>query len=337
MSDFLTPQVTVIALAVLAALAVGGIVFALFYSRLRPASTADRRLAQVKQNTGIASPVNRVVDTAAKRRKAVQETLRELEIREAAKAKSKSSPPLDLRIEQAGLSWSRTFFFLFGAIFGAVFFAVAYFAGAPLYVGAGLFVAGTVGFPFWFVNFLRKRRFKAFTSEFPNSVDIIVRGVKAGLPLNDCLRIVANESNEPVRTEFRTMHERQTMGLTVAEAIAELPERVPIPEANFFAIAITIQQQAGGNLSEALGNLSKVLRERAKMRGKIKAMSMEAKASAVIIGALPIIVMVLVYLTSPDYITVLFTDPVGNAILVASAFWMAIGVFVMRKMINFDF
>jgi len=337
MADFLTPQVTVIALAVLAALAVGGLVYALFYSRVRPASVAERRLSQVKQNTGIAAAPGRVVDTAAKRRKAVQETLRELEIKEAAKAKSRSSPPLELRIEQAGLSWSRSFFFLFGAIVGAIFFVLAFVAGAPLYVGAGLAAAGAFGFPYWFVNFRRKRRFKRFIYEFPNSVDIIVRGVKAGLPLNDCLRIVANESNEPVRTEFRTIYERQQMGLTVGEAISELPDRVPIPEANFFAIAITIQQQSGGNLSEALGNLSKVLRERAKMRGKIKAMSMEAKASAVIIGALPIVVMVLVYLTSPDYIMKLFTEPVGNAILVASAFWMAIGVFVMRKMINFDF
>jgi tight adherence protein B len=328
---------TVVALAVLAALAVGGIVFALFYSRVRPASVAEKRLSQVKQNTGIAAPVSRAVDTAAKRRRAVQETLRELEIKEAAKAKSRSSPPLTLRLEQAGLRWSKSVFFTVGGIVGLVFFALAWYAGAPIYVGAGLAVGGALGFPYWVVNYLRKRRFKAFTKEFPNSVDIIVRGVKAGLPLNDCLRIVANESNEPVRGEFRTIHERQAMGLTVAEAIAELPSRMPIAEATFFSIAITIQQQAGGNLSEALGNLSKVLRERAKMRGKIKAMSMEAKASAVIIAALPIIVMVLVYLTSPDYIMALFTNPVGNAILVASAFWMSIGVFVMRKMINFDF
>jgi tight adherence protein B len=337
MSELLTPQMTVIVLAVLAALAVGGLVYALFYSRVQPASVADRRLSQVKQNTGIAAPVSRAVDTAAKRRRAVQESLREMEIKEQAKARSRSSPPLELRIEQAGLSWSRALFFLFSAIIGSVFLVVSWLAGAPIYVSAGLGAAGALGFPIWFVNFLRKRRFKAFVREFPNSVDIVVRGVKAGLPLNDCLRIVANESAEPVRSEFRTIHERQTMGLTVAEAIAELPSRMPIPEANFFSIAVTIQQQAGGNLSEALGNLSKVLRERAKMRGKIKAMSMEAKASAVIIGALPVTVMVLVYLTSPDYITALFTEPVGNAILVASALWMAIGVFVMRKMINFDF
>ena len=337
MSEFLTPTMTVIALSVLAAFAVGGLAFAIFFSRIRSVSVADRRLSQIKQNIGVAGPASRVVDVAAKRRKAVQESLRELDIKERAKAKSQSSPPLELRLEQAGLTWSRSFFYMFGAIVGAVFSALAWFLGAAIYIGAALAAAGALGFPYWFVNFLRKRRFKAFTKEFPNAVDIIVRGVKAGLPLNDCLRMVATESNEPVRGEFHVIHERQSMGMTVAEAITELPGRVPIPEATFFAIAITIQQQSGGNLAEALGNLSKVLRERAKMRGKIRAMSMEAKASAVIIALLPIIAMILVYLTSPDYIMVLFTDSVGNAILVASAFWMSMGVFAMKKMINFDF
>ena len=124
---------------------------------------------------------------------------------------------------------------------------------------------------------------------------------------------------------------------TLGEAVNKLPERVPVPEASFFAIVVGIQQRAGGNLSETLGNLSRVLRERRKMVGKITAMSMEAKASAAIIGALPIIVMGLVYLTSPKYISLLFTDPMGNLILGASAIWMMTGIFVMKRMINFDF
>jgi len=339
MSDFLTPQMTVIALALLAALSVGAMAYAIFYRRLRGNNLAEERLGQVKQATGIAAAPSaaRAQDNAARRRKAVQESLREMEIKERAKARSRTSPPLDLRLEQAGLTMSKAAFFMMGAMVGAVMFVLGFLAGAPMIVAIGLSAAGALGFPFWLVNFLRKRRFNAFLKEFPNAVDIIVRGVKAGLPLNDSMRIVANESAEPVRSEFRIIHERQALGQSVADAISELPERVPVAEANFFAIAIAIQQQAGGNLSEALGNLSKVLRERAKMKGKIKAMSMEAKASAFIIGSLPIIVMILVYLTSPDYITLLFTETVGNAILIASAFWMAIGIFVMRKMINFDF
>ena len=119
--------------------------------------------------------------------------------------------------------------------------------------------------------------------------------------------------------------------------MGKLPERVPVPETNFFAIVVAIQQRAGGNLAEALNNLSRVLRERRKMKGRIQAMSMEAKASAAIIGALPLIVMGLVYLTSPNYISLLFTETLGNVILVCGASWMFIGVMVMRKMIHFDF
>jgi tight adherence protein B len=339
MTDLLTPQVTVIALAVLAALSVGGLIYAVFFRRLRGESAAEKRLEQVTHSNGIAAaPIAaRSQEAAAKRRRAVQESLREMELKEKARSRSRTSPPLELRLQQAGLNWSKPVFFIVGAVLGVVFFAVAIYIGAPIYAAIGIGAAGALGFPYWLINYIRKRRMRAFLHHFPGAVDIIVRGVKAGLPLNDCLRMVATESPEPVRSEFRYLHERQSMGMTVAEAIAELPDRVPLPEANFFALAITIQQQAGGNLSEALGNLSKVLRERARMVGKVKALSTEAKVSAYIIGALPVIVMLLVYLTSPDYIMTLFTEQVGNVILIASAIWMGIGVFVMRRMINFDF
>ena len=135
-----------------------------------------------------------------------------------------------------------------------------------------------------------------------------MRGIKAGLPLLDSLRIIAIEAPEPVKSEFRAIVETQAIGMPLGDACAKLYERMPLPEANFFGIVISIQQKAGGNLSEALGNLSRVLRDRKKMKAKIQAMSMEAKASAAIIGALPIVVMALVYLTSPDYISLLWTD-----------------------------
>jgi tight adherence protein B len=194
-----------------------------------------------------------------------------------------------------------------------------------------------LGVPRWVVNFLRKRRMAKFLDEFANASDVIVRGVKAGLPLNDCIKIIANEAAEPVRSEFRHIVETQALGVPLADAVAKLPERVPVPEANFFAIVVAVQARAGGNLSEALGNLSRVLRDRRKMKGKIGAMSMEAKASAAIIGALPIVVMILVYITSPNYIMLLFTEQLGNVILGASAVWMTMGILVMRRMINFDF
>jgi tight adherence protein B len=125
--------------------------------------------------------------------------------------------------------------------------------------------------------------------------------------------------------------------MPLGEACGKLYERTPVPEANFFGIVVSIQQKAGGNLSEALGNLSRVLRDRKKMKAKIRAMSQEAKASAGIIGSLPIAVMILVSLTSKDYITLLFTEPLGHLMLAGSAVWMTCGVLVMRKMINFDF
>jgi tight adherence protein B len=198
------------------------------------------------------------------------------------------------------------------------------------------FAAGG-GLPFWILRFLKKRRESRFLLAFPDAVDVIVRGIKAGLPLLDSLKLIAAESEEPVRSEFRSIIETQTIGIPIGEACLKLFERMPVPEANFFGIVISIQQRAGGNLSEALGNLSKVLRDRKKMKAKIQAMSMEAKASAGIIGALPIAVMTLVWITSPQYISLLWTEPLGRMMLAACAVWMSIGIFVMRKMINFDF
>jgi len=161
--------------------------------------------------------------------------------------------------------------------------------------------------------------------------------VKAGLPLFDSLKVVVNDSPEPLRSEFRAIIETQSIGMPLGEACMRLYERMPLPEANFFGIVIGIQTKSGGNLSEALGNLSKVLRDRKKMRAKIQAMSMEAKASAAIIGALPPVVMIIVYIMSPDYISLLWTHPTGRFMLACCAVWMTAGILVMKKMINFDF
>jgi tight adherence protein B len=147
----------------------------------------------------------------------------------------------------------------------------------------------------------------------------------------DCLRIIANEAQEPVRGEFKTIVESQQVGIPMGEACQKLYERMPLPEANFFGIVVGIQQKSGGNLSEALANLSRVLRDRKKMKAKIQAMSMEAKASAVIIAALPFCVMILVYITSPNYIELLWTHPTGRMMMACSAAWMLMGVFVMKR------
>ena len=200
-----------------------------------------------------------------------------------------------------------------------------------------LALAGAFGLPRWLLSYLKKRREGKFLDAFPDAVDIIVRGVKAGLPLLDCLKMITIEAPEPVKSEFRAIVETQAIGMPLGEACAKLYEQMPVPEANFFGIVVSIQQRSGGNLAEALGNLSRVLRDRKKMKAKIQAMSQEAKASAGIIGALPLAVMTLVYITSPNYISLLWTEPLGRVMLAASVVWMSMGVMVMKKMINFDF
>jgi Flp pilus assembly protein TadB len=201
----------------------------------------------------------------------------------------------------------------------------------------GLAFGAGFGLPRWLLAYLKKRREKNFLKALPDAVDVIVRGIKAGLPLFDSIKVVAADASEPLRSEFLAIIETQAIGMPLGEACGRLFERMPLPEANFFGIVVAIQQKSGGNLSEALGNLSKVLRDRKKMADKIQAMSMEAKASAGIIGSLPPIVMLLVYLSTPDYISLLWTHPTGQLMLVGCVIWMSIGIFVMKKMINFNF
>jgi tight adherence protein B len=331
-------SISLIAIVTLAALSAGGIAYALLFGRIQEENNAEKRreFIQGKNKTLPSNSARNALDPG-RRRKSVQDTLKEVEQAQKAKAKQSKSPPMSVRMQQAGLSWSRRTFWIISAVCGLLLLTISWVLGAPVYLAVAFGAVGLLGLPRWFVNRRRKRRLTKFVDEFANAVDVIVRGVKAGLPLNDCIKIIANEAAEPVRSEFRQISETQALGLTLSDAVTRMPDRVPSPEANFFAIVIAIQQRAGGNLAEALGNLSRVLRERKKMKGKIGAMAMEAKASAYIIGSLPLVVMGLVYITSPAYITVLFTDPIGHLILVASILWMSCGVFVMRKMINFDF
>jgi tight adherence protein B len=327
---------TIIAFVGLVTLAVAAIIYFVLFERVASEVKQEKRVKSIgsRVSDSRSSAAARITD-AAKRRKNVQESLKELEKNQQLKASK--SVGLRKQIQQAGLSMSMQKFALISLVCGLAFTAIAFFAGANFYVAGAAGIVGAAGFPRWMVARMRKRRFDRFLNEFPNAVDVIVRGVKAGLPINDCLAIIAREAKEPVAGEFRRVLEAQQLGVPLSEAISKLYESIPLPEANFFGIVISIQQSAGGNLSEALGNLSNVLRDRKKMKGKIQAMSAEAKASGAIIGALPLIVMLLVYLTTPDYIKILFVDRTGNIVLLCSAVWMSIGIMVMKKMINFDF
>jgi tight adherence protein B len=322
-----------IALFALVAVAIGGVVWVFIY----PLISGERRAEQRKEVVSKATPVVRaqaVARTSQKvRREQVEGSLKELEARNA-KAKS---PPLNIRIAQAGLTLSKRNFYIISCCLGVAAFLLFFLIDSGLLVSLAIGFAAGFGLPQWGLKFFKKRREAKFIAGFPDAVDVIVRGIKAGLPLLDSLKIISVDSPEPLKTEFRAILETQAIGLPLGEACCKLFERIPVAEANFFGIVIAIQQKAGGNLSEALGNLSKVLRERKKMRAKIQAMSMEAKASASIIACLPVAVMLLVYLSSPQYIELLWTHPTGRFMMACCAAWMAMGVFVMRKMINFDF
>jgi tight adherence protein B len=319
-----------IAVFFLVAVAFGGVAYVFLYPSLSGQKKTERRVASVAKATATTRTTR---NHPKSRRDSVENTLKEFEERH----KKSKRPALSVRIAQAGLNWSKQKYMIISVIIGVVMFVAGLIVTPGLPTAAGLGFAGAFGIPRWLLSFLKKRREKKFLNGFPDAVDIIVRGIKAGLPLIDCMKMISVEAPEPLRSEFRSIVETQAVGMPLGEACGKLYERMPVPEANFFGIVISIQQKAGGNLSETLGNLSRVLRDRKKMKGKIQAMSQEAKASASIIGALPVAVMTLVWVTSPQYINLLFTEQLGHLMLAASACWMFMGVMVMKKMINFDF
>jgi tight adherence protein B len=317
-------------LAVLASIAVGGLLYVFVYPLLSGEAKVEKRKAIVMAPSTPRKVIEKQIDANA-RRKQVTDSLKEIEARNKRK-----KVPLEGKIVQAGLSWSKRQFYVYSLLVGVLLgTAVFLFNGNP-FVALGAFIAGGLGLPRWFLDFAIKRRKKKFIDAFPEAIDIIVRGIKAGLPLVDCLRIIADETGEPMRSEFRQIIEAQAMGLSVGEAVDRLVVRMPVSEASFFSIVINIQQKAGGNLSEALGNLSAVLRDRKKMKGKIAALSSEAKSSAMIIGALPFVVGGLVYITSPAYISLLWTTSTGQLVMGACAIWMGLGILVMKKMVSFE-
>lgn len=270
---------------------------------------------------------------AKDRRKKLTETLQALDDKQK-DLKKKKKVTLEQALEQAGLPADKKKFYL--ASIGLAFFFgfIGLISGQKLWITGLLFVIGGLGFPRWVVGFLKKRRQKKFVAEFSNAIDVIVRGVKTGLPVNECLKIISRESPRPVRDEFHMLVEGMRVGMTLEQALTRMYERMPLQEVNFFGIVLMIQQKTGGNLAEALGNLGHVLRSRKLMEGKVKALSAEATASAYIIGSLPFLVMGAVKLSSPEYLDPLFTTQMGNFILIGSGCWMTCGIVVMSNMIK---
>jgi len=260
-----------------------------------------------------------------------------VQLQEADRRDRKARTSMASRLQQAGLGISVRAFYIIGAAVGVVAFLIALLLGLHIILALGVGLIFGLGLPRWVVGFLGKRRMKKFSLEFPNAVDVIVRGIKSGLPVHECFRIIGRESPAPLGPEFKTLSEGLAVGLTLEQALEKMFVRIPTPELRFFTIVIAIQQKTGGNLAEALSNLSAVLRARRMMGEKIKALSSEALASAGIIASLPPTVMIAVMFMSPSYMMPMFTDIRGNFLLLLAVTLMATGVFVMKRMISFKF
>jgi tight adherence protein B len=271
-------------------------------------------------------------NTPEARRKQIMQQLQDSE-----RAERKARISLTAKLKQAGLNTKVATFWIISGVLGVFGFLLPLFFGLNIFIALGLGFAVGLGLPRWWVGMLGKRRRKKFSSHFADAVDVIVRGIRSGLPVHDCFKIIARESPQPLGGEFQKLVEGLGVGLTLQQALDKMYERMPTPELKFFAIVIGIQQKTGGNLAEALSNLSTVLRARKMMGEKIKALSSEATASAGIIGSLPPAVMILVSITTPAYMARLFTDPRGQFMLFVAVAMMAFGVFVMKKMISFKF
>lgn len=317
----------------LAALAFAGIVFAVAY----PYFADDRKGKRVEVVAGGRSSrkgSSAIADIQSSRKKSVAETLKEIEVREKAKKKITMS----LRLMRAGTKRKPRDFYVASALLGVLLASIALFI-LELPFSAAIVAAfvGGFGLPRWILNKMTARRQAKFLGQLANAIDVIVRGIKSGLPLNECLQVIARESPEPLGSEFLEVVDQQKMGVGLADGLERMCDRLPLPEVRFLTIVIAIQQQAGGNLSEALSNLASVLRERQSLAMKVKALSAEAKASAIVLASLPPGVMTMVYLSSPDYIMPLFTTTMGHFMVAFGAVWMLTGVLIMRKMINFKF
>ena len=320
--------------AVLAFITIGGVGWVLVGGDDSSSQAVKRAktMGGVRAEAAASAKRAAAANTPEARRKQILLQLQEVDRRER-----KARMTMGAKLKQAGLSLSVRTFVIISVTAGLVGALLAFVLGANIIIVLGVGVAAGLGLPRWIIGMKAKARMKKFSLAFADAIDILVRGIKTGLPVHDCFKIIARESPEPLAGEFRTLVEGMGVGLTLAQALDKMYERMPTPELKFFAIVIAIQQKSGGNLAEALGNLTTVLRARRMMGEKIKALSSEAIASAGIIASLPPAVMILVMLSNPSYMMLMFTDIRGQVMLMGAALWMATGVFVMKRMISFKF
>jgi len=296
-------------------------------------SSQARTLKRAQTIAGIESRDSRrkpAISAQDQRRRQVLKSLRDHD-----KQQKKATLTIAAKMQQAGLSDNVKGFWIISGIVGASVFVVMILLRQQPLIALGLGFGAGFGLPRWILGIMAGRRTKAFTAAFPDAMDIVVRGIKSGLPVHDSLRVIGQETAEPLAGEFRRLTESVGMGADIDSALEKMYERMPTPEVRFFAIVLAIQQKTGGNLAEALGNLSTVIRSRKLLAEKVKALSGEAVASAWIIGSLPPAVVLLIGSIAPAYMGPMFTDNRGHVMLMAGGFWMSLGIFTMRKMINF--
>ena len=243
---------------------------------------------------------------------------------------------LRLRLQRTGKKWTMK---QYGYASGGLFIVGAgllMIKGAPFYLAFafGAFLASAI--PHFVVNFAVKRRVNNFTKLFPDAIELLVRGLKSGLPVSETLSVVAKEIPGPVGEEFKIVTEKIKIGKTMEDSLQETADRMATPEFQFFVITLAIQRETGGNLAETLSNLAEVLRKRSQMKLKIRAMSSESKASAYIVGSLPFFVFTMVWWVNPEYLSGFFYERRLMIAGIGGAIWMSLGVFIMAKMVSFE-
>ncbi|UAB79116.1 type II secretion system F family protein [Erythrobacter sp. SCSIO 43205] len=243
---------------------------------------------------------------------------------------------LEMRLDRTGKGWSLSSY-IYASLGLVLAIGVVVFLQSrslPMSLGVGLVIG--LGLPHMVVGYFIKRRTNEFVSKFPDGIELLVRGLRSGLPVAETLQVVAEEIPGPVGLEFKGIVERIKIGKTMEDSLQETGDKLGIPEFNFFTITLAIQRETGGNLAETLSNLADVLRKRSQMKLKIKAMSSESKASAYIVGSLPFIVFGLIYWISPDYLGQFFVDDRLIVAGLGGLVWMSIGAFIMAKMVSFE-
>jgi tight adherence protein B len=249
--------------------------------------------------------------------------------------KKKGTVSLEDKIMQAGLKISKSRFWVLSALSCVGSIVGSYILGMSPLVMILLAVTFLLGVPRLVLNMMAKSRQKKFLVDFADALDAMTRLLRAGMPVSESIKMISREYNGPIGEEMGRVFDEQKIGIPLHEAILSSARRIPIAEMQMFATAISIQSQTGSSLSEVLENLASLIRARFRLRRKVQALSSEAKASAMIIGALPNLVATGMYFMNPDYILILFTDPTGKMLLGGAVFWMFVGVMVMRQMINF--